>query len=180
VLNLPLTKIVADVLTASRFLLALYLACLGILFGPMGLPRAMVALVSAWVTDLLDGTFARMRPVHRQTWVGARDLAADVSVAAGLLCYLTAAGFVSGVVALVYAAVVGGALWLTSSRALAMGGQAPVYLLALIAAFEAAPSYFALAAFWILLVVVVTWPRFPKQVIPDFLGELGHLLKPRR
>jgi cardiolipin synthase len=178
--GLPLAKLVADTLTGARCFLAVYIAWVGLALGADGLGRAMVGLVCAWVTDLLDGTLARLKPCPRQTWIGRRDLEVDIAVAGGVLFYLAWSGYVSGLVALAYFLLALAGYALSGNRALGMAMQAPIYLLALATAYRYAFAHFVLAALWIAIVIVVTWPRFPKEVVPDFLRDVAQLLRLRR
>jgi len=128
-----------------------------------------------WVSDVLDGTLARRALNQRHTWLGDNDLGVDVCVALGLLGYLTLSGYVSIAIALSYASMTGALVWRFRSRSLAMAAQAPVYAILLYLALRDAPLYGALAVGYILLVTIVTWPRFPKTVVPEFLQGMRKL-----
>ena len=58
-------KRIADLLTNARALLGIGIAVLGLVGGKDALPLAVVTLVLAWLTDLLDGVFARRLPAGR-------------------------------------------------------------------------------------------------------------------
>jgi phosphatidylglycerophosphate synthase len=168
-------KTVADTLTAGRFLVALIILWLGLRIGQPALPTVTLALVLGWVSDVLDGALARRAINQRRTWLGDNDLSVDVCVALGLLCYLTFSGYVSPAIALSYVLMTGALIWRFHSRSLAMAAQAPVYAILLYLALRDAPTYGVLAVGWIVLVTVVTWPRFPKTVIPEFLQGMREL-----
>jgi len=168
-------KTMADTLTASRFLLALVIFWLGLRIGQPALPTVTLALVLGWASDLLDGALARRDRNQRHTWLGDNDLSVDVCVALGLLCYLTFSNYVSPAIALSYILMTGALIWRFRSRALAMAAQAPVYAILLHLALRDAPPYGALAVGWIVLTVIVTWPRFPKTVVPEFLQGMREL-----
>ena len=87
-----LTKRLADLLTASRALLALPLASLGLAGAADLLPLASLLLLISWFSDLFDGLLAR-RGGGEPTWVGDHDLEADALVSLGVLVYLVGAGF---------------------------------------------------------------------------------------
>ncbi len=173
-------KFLADALTVSRLLLALALLWLGESGGAGSLPSAISILVLAWVTDLLDGPLARREPSPRQTWIGDHDLAVDVSVAAGVLGYLTLAGYVSPLSALTYVAVAGSLLAYYHSPALAMAAQALPYAGMLLVGVLQAPLYGALALGWIGLLITFTWPRFLRRSVPDFLCGIRALSGTRK
>jgi phosphatidylglycerophosphate synthase len=168
-------KTIADTLTAGRFLLALLIFWLGLRAGRPALPTVTVALVLGWVSDVLDGTLARRDPNQRRTWLGDNDLGVDVCVALGLLCYLTFSNYVSRTIALSYVLITGALIWRFHSRALAMAAQAPVYVMLLYLALRDALPYGALAVGYIMLVTIVTWPRFPETVVPEFLQGMREL-----
>ena len=112
---------------------------------------------------------------RRRTWLGDNDLGVDVCVALGLLCYLTFSKYVSPAIAVSYILVIGALIWRFRSRALAMVAQAPVYLRMLYVALRDALPYGALAVGWILLATIMTWPRFPDTVVPEFLEGMREL-----
>lgn len=168
-------KTVADTLTAGRFFIALGILWLGLRVGQPALPTVTVALVLGWASDVLDGALARRDPHQRHTWLGDKDLNVDVCVALGLLCYLTFSSYVSPAIAVSYILMTGALIWRFRSRALAMAAQAPVYAILLYLALRDAPTYGVLAVGWILLTVIVTWPRFPKTVVPEFLQGMREL-----
>ena len=168
-------KTLADTLTGTRFLIALWLAWLGVTGGPETLPTATVALILAWATDMLDGPLARRDPSQRKTWIGDHDLQVDMAVACGVLIYLTAAGFLSLPLGLGYVLLCGLLLWIFRSAHLAWGLQAPPYGKMLLVALQEAPAYGAAAVGWIALAVFATWPRFPRDTIPQFVNGMRNL-----
>ncbi len=170
-------KTIADTLTAGRFFVALLIFWLGLRVGRSALPNVTLALVLGWASDVLDGALARRDPNKRRTWLGDNDLGVDVCVALGLLCYLTFSGYVSPAIAVSYILMTGALIWYFRSRALAMAAQAPVYAILLYLALREATTYGALAVGWIVFVVIVTWPRFPKTVVPEFLKGMRELGK---
>jgi len=171
-------KTVADTLTVTRVLLALLILWLGVTGSSEALPAATTALIFAWATDLLDGTFARRDPSAPQTWVGAHDLQADMSVGLGVLSYLTLAGFVPLWAGLAYLLISAVLLWYFRSAYMGMTVQAAPYAAMLYVALRYATLQGAIAVAWILLTVIVTWPRFPKETVPNFLRGMRDLGQP--
>ena len=169
------TKILADALTGLRFLLGLYLMWLGWQRGPQAIVPATLTLLLAWTSDALDGPLARRDPRGVQTWIGDRDLEADMTVALGVWVYLTLAGFLSPWLAVGYVLVAVAALWRFGSTHLAWGLQALPYGAMIWTAWRMAPVYGLLLVTWIGLVVVATWPRFPRQTLPGFLNGMRDL-----
>jgi hypothetical protein len=60
----------------------------------------------------------------------------------------------------------------------AMLFQAPIYLWFLAVGLREAPSAGLGLVGWILVVVVITWPRFPREVVPGFLAGMREAMKP--
>ena len=170
-------KTVADTLTSIRFLLGLYLIWLGLRGGPEAVAAAALTLLIAWATDVLDGPLARRDPRGIHTWIGDRDLEADLTVALGVWFYLALAGFLSPWLAAAYVLAAAAALWKFGSAHLAWGVQALPYGATIWTAWRIVPLYGMLLVAWIGLVLVATWPRFPRQTLPEFLGGMRDLLQ---
>jgi cardiolipin synthase len=172
-------KTLADTLTGVRFLLAFYLVWLGWQKGPQAIGSAALMVLVAWITDLLDGPLARRDPRGIRTWIGDRDLEADLAVALGAWIYLMLAGFLSPWLAGIYLVVAAVALWRFGSDQLAWGLQALPYGAMIWTSWQTAPLYGLLLVAWIGLVIVATWPRFPRQTVPEFLNGVRALWRQR-
>jgi cardiolipin synthase len=172
-------KTLADVLTGARFLLGLYLVWLGLRGGPEVMTAAVLTLLVAWTTDLLDGPLARCDARGIHTWIGDHDLEADVSVALCVWIYLTSAGFLSPQLAVAYVLTAGAALWRFRSAHLAWGVQAVPYGAMIWTAWQVVPLYGALLVGWITLVVIATWPRVVRYTVPEFLSGMRDLWRKR-
>lgn len=171
-------KRLADSLTAGRALLGFGLAVLGLSQGAEMLSTACLVLLACWCTDLFDGALARRSGVGVHTWIGDHDLEVDVLVSVGLLAYLVGSGFLAPLYALAYLALWGLIFYRWGwRRDPAMLFQAPIYLWFLIVAWRNAPGAAAWLVGWILAVVIVTWPRFPREVVPGFLAGMREALR---
>ncbi|MFQ6014895.1 MAG: hypothetical protein ACE5NP_05585 [Anaerolineae bacterium] len=168
-------KTLADTLTATRFLIAIWMLWMGTTAGAPALPSITIGLVIAWMTDLVDGPLARRDPMRRHSWLGDHDLQVDMAVALSLLLYLTVSRFVPARVTLSYLALCALLLWRFRARALGMLLQAPVYGWTLYVALRNIPRYGFLMIGWILFTIIVTWPRFPLMVVPEFLQGMRDL-----
>ena len=166
-------KQVADLLTILRIFLAGVFVWLGFNQGQAGLPLAAGLLIASWTSDSLDGPLARRSRVRYRTWVGDHDLQIDMLVAAGLLIYMVAAGIVDQLVATLYLLI-----WVLYfirtgvPRSLGMLCQAPVYGWFIWTALRQAPAAGLWLVGWILAMLVITWPKFPNEVIPGFLAGM--------
>lgn len=88
-------KLLADLLTGSRFVVAL-----GVLLATWQGERALLpwivgAVVLAWSGDMVDGWLARKGGPSPLAWVGQRDHEIDASLAAATLLFLWRVGLVS-------------------------------------------------------------------------------------
>lgn len=171
------TKVLADAMTSARFFLGLYLLWLGWHSGPEAMATATLILLIAWATDVLDGPLARRDPRGLQTWIGDHDLEADLVVALGSWFYLALAGFIAFGLAVAYGAAAAAALWHFGSIQLAWGLQALPYGAMIWTALRVVPPYGLMLVAWIGLVLVATWPRFPQQTLPEFLGGIRDVLR---
>lgn len=166
---------IADSLTWLRAAIAVALAGLGLFWpaAPLGLVAALMLV--DWSGDALDGFFARRGPPDAHSWIGAHDLQVDMLVAVGLLVYLAGAGWVNVWLAGGYLLVWAGVYWGSGrSRSLGMLFQAPVYGGLILLTLRSEPLAGGLILAWIAAMIVITWPRFPQEVVPGFLAGLAH------
>ena len=172
-------KLVADILTTIRFFTGLYIIRFATLDVPESVASASLLLWLAWVTDLIDGPISRLDPRKTQSWIGRHDLTADVTVAFGCWLFMTFSGFVSAFVGVSYLLLSAFLLWYFKSEHLAWGLQAPPYAGMIWIALTKSPTHGFLLVAWIIFVVLVTWPRFPKYTLPEFLNGMKALFKSR-
>ena len=175
---MPRTKQLADLITWSRAFLAPLFVWLGFSKGQEALPVVVVLMIANWTGDSVDGVLARRSPVPVHTWIGDHDLEVDMVIACGLLAHMTAAGLVAWQVAGLYLL-----LWLILflslglARALGMLFQAPIYGWFILVVVRDAAPYALLMVGWILAAVLITWPRFPKVIVPGFLAGVRDSLR---
>lgn len=177
----PLTKQLADLLTAIRALLTPLLLWLGITKGSMALPAAVILMLFDWTADSIDGVLARKNPYPHQTWIGDRDLEIDMFVSVGLMGYMVISGFLVWQVVTLYMIV-----WFVFfalkgvSRSWGMLFQAPIYGWFIYTALREVPQFGLWIGAWLVAAIVVTWPKFPKEIVPDFLHGLVNALQRNR
>ena len=164
------SKQVADVLTGLRVVIALAFPIIGASQGADALPLAIQLLFWSWITDALDGPLARRSSRQYHTWLGDKDLEVDMTVSVGLLIYIIQSGFVVPLIGTVYLLALGYIFWrLGIPRSFGMLIQAPIYFRFIWIAMTVSPD----PGYWLLVFIiginVVTWPRFPEQVIPEFI-----------
>ncbi len=169
-------KNIADAITFSRLLLSLCLIWLGIKFGVGALPWVVWIMIIAWTGDSLDGAIARHSGTIKQTWVGAHDLQFDMTIAAALLIYLALADSVPLAGTLFYLLVWAVIFWRFGlNSTLGKLFQAPVYGWFIVISIRDAPSSGLWILVWLVVAIILTWPRFPDQVIPEFIDGVAEM-----
>lgn len=165
-------KLLADILTVSRVFLAAAIIGLGFLHAAEALHVVIWLTIAAWTSDVLDGALARHSRIPRRTWIGEQNLIFDMVVGAALLIYLAASGFMDIWLAAAYLGLSVLVFWrIGLSPALGKLFQAPAYAWFIIVALREAPFPGIWLAAWIVIAVIATWPRFPRETIPGFLSE---------
>ena len=170
-------KQVADLITFCRSLLVAIFPWIALAQGERSLPWAAVLLAADWTGDSIDGTLARRSRVQYRTWIGDHDLEVDIAVSLGLLLYMLITGYLKPIVGILYLL-----FWLVFflrngiPRSLGMLFQAPIYgwfiYVALVNYLTAGLGLVA----WVIAALIVTWPKFPQEVVPGFLSGMGHFL----
>jgi cardiolipin synthase len=169
-------KQVADLITICRAMLCVAILWFGFSLGAQALPLVVWMLIMAWTSDSLDGPIARRSRLYYNTWIGDHDLFIDVLVALVIWTYLMLSGFVSFWIAGGYILVWAVVFWLLSiPRSLGMLCQAPVYAWFIWIAIRYAPGAGMWLIIWILIAIIVTWPTFPKQIVPGFLAGMRNM-----
>jgi cardiolipin synthase (CMP-forming) len=166
----------ADLLTFSRLLIGLAIAGLGFVQGAGALPLVCWLLMASWTSDVLDGGIARHSSRHEHTWVGDHDLEFDMAVAVGVFCFFAATGLIPGWLVVVYSLVWAFVFWgFGIFSSLGKLFQAPIYGYLIVLALINNPLTGGAMLAWITGAVIVTWPRFPQEVIPSFLNGMGEV-----
>ena len=174
-------KQVADFITLTRALLIICFIFLGLSSGADGLPWAAILLTYSWTSDVLDGPIARRSSRYYHTWLGDHDLEVDISVSVGVFIYLLLSGYLSLLVGATYLFI-----WLFVFlivgfyRSLGMLFQAPIYGYLIGMALLHKPPYGLFMIAWILAALLVTWPKFIREVVPGFLNGFRSLTKRKR
>ena len=170
-------KLLADILTVSRMFIAAAFITLGITQGAQSLPIVIWLTIAAWTSDVFDGAFARRSRLKRHTWVGDHDLLFDMSIGGALIIYMAIIGSLNLGAAAVYLLAALLVFWRFGlSAPLGKLFQAPAYLWFIFVALRETPLSGLWLLVWILLAVILTWPRFPHQTIPAFLSETNEFL----
>lgn len=177
----PMSKRVADLITWSRALLLPLFMWLGFAHGQEALPAVVVLMILNWTGDSVDGVLARRGSAFVHTWIGDHDLEVDMAISGGLLGYLVAADLIAYQAAALYVL-----LWLLLfwrkglTRSLGMLFQAPIYGWFIFVVIRDAAPYGLLILAWIAAAILITWPKFPKVIVPGFLAGMRATLKKYR
>jgi len=165
-------KQVADFITSIRVLIAFCLVGVGIILGAAGLPLVAWMMILDWAGDMVDGRIARRSRLRYHTWIGDHDLEVDMAVSVGLLVYLLLAGYLkiwlAGVYILVWLLIFwqqGGIL-----HSYGMLFQAPIYGWFIWMALRDAPGAGWSIVIFLLGILVLTWPYFPKVMVAGFFA----------
>lgn len=167
-------KQIADVITAARGMIAFLLIWVGGVYGAQGLPIAIWLMLADWTGDVADGPIARRSPRQYHTWIGDHDLEVDMTVSIGLLIYMLQSGYVGIWVFVGYFLLWGIYFWYQAGipRAYGMLFQTPIYGWFIYLALRDAPQIGWLIPAFIAAAIALTWPRFPKVIIPGFLNQV--------
>ncbi|MBE9523910.1 MAG: CDP-alcohol phosphatidyltransferase family protein [Chloroflexi bacterium] len=167
-------KQVADLITAARALIAVYLVWSGIARGSDSLTLIAWVMIANWTGDILDGRIARRSRVQYRTWIGEKDLEVDMVISIGLLIYMQQAGFVNIWSISIYL-LLWGVYFLRHGgipSSLGMLFQAPIYGWFIWVALHDAPQAGWAIIIFIGCAVALTWPHFPNVMVPRFLRGL--------
>lgn len=161
---------VADALTASRVPMALVI---GIAVASDAWGLAIVVLMIAWLTDLLDGMIARAS--SGQTRLGDWDFRVDVTLGIAILVGLSAAdrGPLWVVVAVI--ALLAGWTWITGNPAPAMLMMAVAYGWFLPILIIDKPTLWWLPFVTIPVILALDWRRFFTVILPAFFKGMARL-----
>ena len=164
------TKLAADIITVIRTLLIPIFIWLGFAFGAESLPVIIWLEIFNWTADSLDGPLARRSPVEKHTWIGDRDLPIDMLITTALGVYLVGAGMLGWQILVIYLLFWLLVFWrLGLTQVLGIIYQLPIYLLFLFFAIRDVPQSLLWLVAWALAAIVVTWPKLPNVIVPDFI-----------
>lgn len=174
-------KQVADLITSSRALLSFWLAWLGITQGESSLETVVWLMILNWTGDSLDGMLARRSSRKYHTWIGDHDLEVDILVSIGLLFYLLESGLLDFRISVLFFCICVLIFWHWGfHRSIGMLIQAPIYGWFILVAVQKLPTIGIWLIIWIMAALIVTWPRFPNEVVPGFLTGMKEVVNLRR
>ena len=172
-------KKIADLLTLARGLLGIGIAILGLVGGKDALPLVVVMIVLAWLTDLLDGVFARLDPDPAPGRLAQHDAKADMAVGLGVMAYLALSAYVPlwlGALVIILALVV--RIW--HSRGLAFPFFAISYVFLGVVIWQQQPNLFAIVGIYLLIAFLLRWRRLRDEYLPEFFAALSSFRSNKR
>ncbi len=174
---MPVSKQFADAITWARALLAISLPLLGISQGAKSIQLAVILLIANWTADSVDGVLARRSRGQYRTWIGDHDLEIDMFISVGTLAYLAAAGFILWQIAVIYLLVWLFVFWRFGvPHIMGVLFQVPIYAFFIVVAIREYPQTGLWLLIWVAAAIIVTWPKFPNERIPEFFGDLRDLV----
>lgn len=132
-------------------------------------------LAAAWVSDALDGRFARASA--QRTHLHRLDLAVDTTVGAGLLVGMGFAGIAPIPLALGLVAVLGGGFIWLGNTALSMALQATAYAWFLVLLWSAEPTIRWLPLAVAAALLVVNFRQLVTVTVPAFVSGMADLAR---
>ncbi len=171
---MPRAKTVADILTATRLLLATFILLLGLFVGQEALGTVMMVQLLAWTTDILDGPMARRDASRKSTWWDDKDFPVDALLVLSLFLYLTVSGFIQHWFAIIYFVVAAILTTRFRSQSITMSFMAPVLALTLYLALREVPIWGLATIAWCVVVLVTGWSRFV-FVVMNFIAGMRTL-----
>ena len=161
---------VADVLTASRVVLALVI---GLAVANDSYAVAILVLMIAWLTDTLDGMIARA--ATGSTRLGDWDFRVDVSLGVAILVGLAVADRVPVWLVVASVGLLAGWTWITGNPAPAMLMMAVAYGIFLPILLIDKPDFWWLPFGVIPLLLALDWRRFFTVILPAFFKGMARI-----
>ena len=170
------TKLIADLITATRGTLGLVMVWLGVTQGEQALPIVIPMMILCWSGDFFDGMLARRSRHPRKTYIGSHDVQIDTFVSICLGLYMIFAEVLNvsiGVGYFIFWAII---LWrFGNDRNLLMLAQTPIYLYFVLIGLREYPTLGYLMVIWVLLALAILWRRFSQEVVPTFIEGMKSL-----
>ncbi len=173
-------KLVGDLITASRGILALIIAWLGLTQQAQALPLVIFLMLLDWTGDFVDGTIAKRSRHPRRTRIGDSDVYIDLLVSIGLGIFMVSAGYVSLMVGIGYTLLWMLILWRFGlDKNLIMLAQTFIYLWFIVIAIQSLPTLGYWLVIWVAIALTINWRRFSHEIVPKFISGVRDLVTSR-
>lgn len=170
------TKPVADLLTLSRFGLGIVIAIVVFFRSAAGLHLVVLLVLISWLTDIMDGRLARRDPDAGDTWLGRHEAEADLSTSLGVTVFLVFGDYIPFWLGIIILLVLP-AVWLLHSHQLAWPLYALPYVILLIVTFNVSSTLAWLMIIYLLITLVIQYPRLSGEHLPEFFQSINKFLK---
>ncbi len=157
-------KELADLLTLSRVFVAAAILVAACMRDKQFLAPVVLLTMLGWTTDVLDGRLANADAAPRKTWIGDHEFVADMLMVYAGMVYFMLAGFVPILPFALYALFSAGVARIWMRKSYTMAVAAPVAAMPLIFSFVEAPLLAWAFLGWIVLALILYWPRFKREV----------------
>ena len=156
-------RFLADFLTISRFIIAAFIVIIGIFLGYAAFRIAVIATLAGWISDSVDGFFAR-NSGGRISWVARVDFVADMALAYSFFLFMVVTKMFPIVPALILVAA-GALIVLIHPTHLSVEiVSAPICALPVVLSFNAGWLIGTCYMVFLLVLVLVRWERFSDDV----------------
>ena len=149
-------KLVADLLTLTRFIIAAFIVGIGLFVGPQALDAAVIATMVGWVTDIVDGPLARSSGCG-ETWVSRMDFIADVTMGYSFFLFLVTTGLFPVLPALLLVVAAVTVVILRPTEAVIQILTAPIFALPVVLAFQVSLILGLCYTLFLLTLAVFRW-----------------------
>lgn len=156
-------RFLADFLTISRFIIAAFIVIIGIFLGYPAFRVAVIATLAGWMSDSVDGFFAR-NSGGRVSWVARVDFIADMALAYSFFLFMVVTKMFPIVPALILVTA-GALIVLVHPTHLSVEiVSAPICALPVVLSFQAGWMIGTCYMVFLLALVLVRWERFSEDV----------------
>ncbi len=169
--------LIADILTAVRFMLSFVVIFMGWKFGAHALTETVVIVVLGWFTDAMDGPFAR-GAAPLKTKLNRYDFIVDVTFNWSILAYITMSGFLPARLTLIYTLIVILIVAVTQRKAIAVIFMRPIDLAGAAFLLYNAPVVAGFVTLYVIGLFIVRWRRI-KSRTKAWLHDLKDILSGR-
>ncbi len=166
--------LLADVLTLLRVGIAVVVVLVGWWYGDKAFPYVVGLVALGWISDGLDGPLARRS--ERATRLGRFDFLVDVMLTWATFAYLTLAGYIPWLLALVYTAITLVVVAYFQRKSVVIVFMRPIDLTSGLIALRHAPEITLIFVAWLVGLGVVRWQRL-KARVRAWLKDLWALVK---
>jgi phosphatidylglycerophosphate synthase len=153
----------ADFLTLSRFAIAAFIVVTGIFMGRDGLKVALVATLIGWISDTVDGFFAR-NSGGRVSRIARYDFPADMTLAYSFFLFMVITKIFPVIPALVLVAAGALIVLVHPTHLMIEVVSAPICALPIVLSFRGGWGIGLCYMIFLLTLIMVRWERFSGDI----------------